>query len=394
MNRRDFCRRTLLGTMAYGVSQLGWAKDSPLDEHRLAAMEFRSAKLPWPRYVGRNAVKGHHGHGPTVSVCLLKTDRGAMGWGQLQASRKNAEELRERIIGQPVSKLIAPQSGILHGDWHPIDIPLHDLAGQILGLPVWKMMKPNAETPFTTKIYSGMIYFDDLDPVDKPAGIDQVLKNCEADFQHGYRQFKVKIGRGHKWMKPEAGLQRDIDVVRAIHKSFPKVEILVDGNNGFTVENFIRFLKGIEGVPLFWVEEPFHETVDDWKQLADWMKANGYSQTHRADGEARPDYKVLEKLESNHTLTLRLDDICGHGFSRWRKLLPKLKQRNIAASPHTWGSGLKTVYTAHFAGAYANHPTIEGVTCLHDQVDFGENKIEKGKFHPSTKPGFGLTLKS
>jgi L-alanine-DL-glutamate epimerase-like enolase superfamily enzyme len=71
-----------------------------------------------------------------------------------------------------------------------------------------------------------------------------------------------------------------------------------------------------------------------------------------------------------------------------------LKDRKIAASPHTWGSGLKTVYTAHFAGAYGNHPTIEGVTCLHNHVDFEENKIADGRFQPSSQPGFGLSLKS
>lgn len=394
MNRRDFCRTSAFGAMAIATPQFSSAEDSPLQEHRLAAMEFQSVMLPWPRHVGRNATKGDHGNGPTLSICVLKTDQGAIGWGHHQSSRKEAEALRERVIGQPIAKLIDPQSGILDTDWHPIDIPLHDLAGRIVGQPVWKMMRADDAKPFITKVYSGMIYFDDLDPVDKPAGIDQVLKNCEWDYKYGYRQFKVKIGRGHKWMKPEAGLQRDIDVVRAIHKAFPDVDILVDGNNGFTVEGIIQFLMGIEGVPLFWVEEPFHETVADWKRLADWMMANGYEKTYRADGEARTDYKVIETLEAERTLTLRLDDICGYGFSRWRQLMPKLEKRKIAASPHTWGSGLKSVYTAHFAAAYGNHPTIEGVSCLHDHIDFGENKIVNGRFQPSTQPGFGLTLKS
>ena len=90
---------------------------------------------------------------------------------------------------------------------------------------------------------------------------------------------------------------------------------------------------------------------------------------------------------------MRLNDICGYGFTRWRQLMPGLKARKIAASPHTWGSGLKTVYTAHFAAAVGNHPTIEGVTCTHEDVDFGENKIVEGQLQPSTQPGFGLTLK-
>jgi L-alanine-DL-glutamate epimerase-like enolase superfamily enzyme len=74
--------------------------------------------------------------------------------------------------------------------------------------------------------------------------------------------------------------------------------------------------------------------------------------------------------------------------------MPNLKAAEVAASPHTWGSGLKTVYTAHFAAALGNHPTIEGVSCLHDEVDFGENRIVDGRFHPSSQPGFGLSVKN
>ena len=55
----------------------------------------------------------------------------------------------------------------------------------------------------------------------------------------------------------QAGLQRDIDVTRAIAKQFPDIEILVDGNNGFTVDQFIQYLDGIGDIPLFWIEEPF-----------------------------------------------------------------------------------------------------------------------------------------
>jgi len=215
MNRRDFCRTSALSALATLTPPAIFAEDAPLDEHRIQAMEFRTVKLHWPRQVGRNAVKGHHGRGPTSSICVLKTDQGAIGWGHNQSSRKDAEALRERILGQPVSKLIDPLKGIVTHAFHPLDIPLHDLAGKILGKPVWQMIAPDRAKPFVTKVYSGMIYFDDLDPAGKPEGIDRVLKNCQWDYDYGYRQFKVKIGRGHKWMKGEAGLKLPLASVPA-----------------------------------------------------------------------------------------------------------------------------------------------------------------------------------
>ena len=83
----------------------------------------------------------------------------------------------------------------------------------------------------------------------------------------------------------------------------------------------------------------------------------------------------------------------GHGFTRWRELMPRLVKTHTLASPHAWGSGLKTVYAAHLVGGLGNGASLEGVTCSHDHVDFGENGIRAGKMQLSSKPGFGLTLK-
>jgi D-galactarolactone cycloisomerase len=250
MNRRTFLSHTAVAAAATTLPAFAHAADSPLSAHRIESVEFRTVSVPWPRQVGRNSSKGIHGHGPdNLRVCVLHTDQGATGWGQTQGSAGKSEELLELVKGKIVAELIDPATGIRSDDYHAIDIPLHDLAGVILDQPVWAMT--GAKKLHLTKVYSGMIYFDDLDPEEQPAGIDKVLENCRWDYDFGHRQLKVKIGRGNKWMSASAGLQRDIDIVSAIHKAFPDVDILVDGNNGFTVETMISFLKGIADVPLF-----------------------------------------------------------------------------------------------------------------------------------------------
>jgi len=45
------------------------------------------------------------------------------------------------------------------------------------------------------------------------------------------------------------------------------------------------------------------------------------------------------------------------------------------ASPHSFRSRLKTNYNAHMAAACGNVVTIEGVTCISDDIDYGEEKI-------------------
>lgn len=88
-------------------------------------------------------------------------------------------------------------------------------------------------------------------------------------------KFKVKIGRGNRWMSFKEGMQRDIEVTKQIAQVFPDCDILVDGNNGFSVGEFTQYLKGISGVNLFWIEEPFHETVAEYTYLREWLNKEG-----------------------------------------------------------------------------------------------------------------------
>ncbi|MFG0333450.1 MAG: enolase C-terminal domain-like protein [Maioricimonas sp. JB049] len=394
MNRRQF-NAAALGLVATASSSVRAEDDSPLAEHRVADISFRRIDLTWPRRVGRNAVKGVHGDGPRPEVCLLKTDLGTTGWGMIRGSRKSVTDIADRVMGQSVAALLVPGRGITAAHLLPLDFALHDLAGVVLEMPVWKMLaESDRDEPHVVPIYSGMIYFDDLDPPAAPAGIDKLIEECRWDYDYGYRQFKMKIGRGHKWMQPAAvGLERDILAVRTIAQEFPDCDILVDANNGYTIDDCLAFLEGVKGIPLFWIEEPFHENVADYRRLHGWMQENGFETTYLADGEARPDTPVLEQLQHEGLLDVRLEDIAGLGFTAWRQLMARLKQQHILASPHTWGSGLKTIYTAHLVGGMGNAPTVEGVTCSHADVDFGDNVIRDGKLQVSSAPGFGLTLK-
>ena len=82
----------------------------------------------------------------------------------------------------------------------------------------------------------------------------------------------------------------------------------------------------------------------------------------------------------------------GLGFTPWRQLMPELVEMGISASPHNWGSLLKTHYTSHLHGGLGNLVTIEGVTCTSDDVDFGKYELEDGILTPSPDPGFGMEL--
>ncbi|TYP97282.1 L-alanine-DL-glutamate epimerase-like enolase superfamily enzyme [Sphingobacterium allocomposti] len=401
MKRRKFLRAvnigvatTLLsGPKLFAVPELipfqEGSQHKDLADHTIRQIKFSSVRLQYPRLVGKNARLDIHGFGPRVDICVIETDQGARGWGSLRGSRRTAEQLVETLKGKKITDVFRPDIGILDAALMPFDTALHDLAGIIVGKPVYAML--GKEQPLLFDCYSGMIYFDDLEPSHAPGGIDKILEECAYDYKLGYRQFKLKIGRGNRWMPFHQGLQRDIEVTKKVAEAFPDCQILVDGNNGFSVDEFIAYMKGISGVQLFWIEEPFHETVADYQRLKAWLNSEGVN-TLLADGEADPDQELLRELINQKLLDVHLTDIEDLGFTNWRKLLPELQKLGAKASPHAWGSLLKTHYTAHLSAGLGNTATIEGVTSSSDDVDLSGYKLENGKLVPPSTPGFGMKL--
>ena len=397
MKRRNFIQTVSGGAAAaylaanplLGFSGAHSAQARELSEHTIDQVLTKRVRIQYPRFVSKNAIRGNHGWGYDETICEVVTNQGAKGWGVTLWGR-SAEEASAHLVGKKVSEVFAPELGLIEQKGAYADIALHDLAGKILNKPVYELM--GAKQPETTVCYSGMIYFDDLTPFyNQPMGVDIILKECQFDYDLGYRQFKLKIGRGNKWMPKAAGIKRDIEVTKLVAEAFPDCDILVDGNDGYPLEDFKQYLKGIEGVKLFWIEEPFRETIEDYTKLRALLKEMGI-ETLLADGEASPDQDFLMQLMEAKLMDVHLTDIQDIGYTGWLTLLPELQRLTVCASPHAWGSQLKPHAVAHLTGAYGNTVTIEGVTCISDDVDLGNYRLENGKLIPSSAPGFGMQL--
>jgi L-alanine-DL-glutamate epimerase-like enolase superfamily enzyme len=339
----------------------------------------------YPRTVGKNARLGIHGDGPTSPIAIARTDQGAAGWGLLRGKQHAFDD----IIGRTLTDLFDPDVGVTARDAKPLDFALHDLAGVVRDQPIYQMLGVAGED--TVALYDGSIYMDDLDPDSSPRGIDVVLSNCADDYDLGHRAFKLKIGRGHMWMSPTEGLQRDIDVTLAVHDSFPDCRLLVDANNGYAPADFIDYLNGVRECELYWIEEPFHETREDLSMLRDHLR-NNRPQTLIADGEADPEVPFLLDLANEQLLDVLIMDIVSFGFTPWRQLMPRLREIGVAASPHTWGVPVNSLYTAQLAAGVGNIEIVEGVFGATVGVDSSGYRLEEGKLHLPDLPGFGLSL--
>ncbi len=379
-----------------------------LARHRIARIEVGRLRDHYPRTIGRNARLGSHGAGSDFDIVVVHTNLGATGWGLLAGDLRNAHTLHRRRLDQ----VFHPGIGVMDIPANPLDFALHDLVGNILEEPVWRMIQTGSDDRTDQPLdglaprprersrvpgvpcYSGAIYLDDLDPEDAPRGIDAVLANCDADFEAGYRAFKLKIGRGHRWMSPTDGLKRDIEVTRAVREAFPDVRILVDANDGYDVDGFRGYLEAVADCGLFWIEEPFPESADDLRALRADLKRLG-SEALVADGESKPHIATLLKLAGEGLLDVLLMDIQSYTLSGWRLMIKTfLKDPRVHASPHAWGRPLKTLYAAQFAAGTGRVVTVEGVPGHTEGVDATGYRLLDGTLYVPDRPGFGMPLPS
>jgi D-galactarolactone cycloisomerase len=379
------------------TSKQNWQQE--LSRHRIAAVKTKRVRSRYPRLYGKNAKKSEHGYGGEFLIFEVTTDQGAAGWGLQRRSVPGGINIMngitfpssEGLIGQSLTQLFDPFVGTISPDADHLDFALHDLAGRILGIPVYEMLGAAGKTE--VPCYDGAIYMDDISPGKIDRGLDIIIENCRTDYAMGFRAFKLKIGRGYQWMDWEDGIKRDIQVTNEVRKHFPDAHIMVDANDGYSVEEFLKYYEAVADCKLFWIEEPFRENREDLLKLREKI-AKLSPGTLIADGEAKPDIDELLQLTKESLIDVLLMDIQNYGFTEWRKLMPKVSEtnHNTQISPHNWGLRLKTHYSAQFAAGVSGTINLEGLPDEAEGVDFSGYRLQEGMLHVPDKPGFGMNL--
>jgi o-succinylbenzoate synthase len=82
--------------------------------------------------------------------------------------------------------------------------------------------------------------------------IPETLASVGRHVEQGYKRIKLKIEPG--W---------DVDMLSAVRAEFPDIELTVDANSAYTLDD-IAVLKKIDGFGLHYIEQPLH-----WDDLVD-----------------------------------------------------------------------------------------------------------------------------
>jgi o-succinylbenzoate synthase len=125
-----------------------------------------------------------------------------------------------------------------------IEMALHDLVGQIVGQPVYRLLGLQG---LSSPITCFTIGIDSLDVVEK--------KTAEA-VEAGYKVLKIKQGTAY-----------DQEIIKRVRKVAPDIPLRVDANGGWTVKQAVRMSHFLAEQGVQFIEQPLPKNalVEDFR---------------------------------------------------------------------------------------------------------------------------------
>ena len=360
-----------------------------MTDARIVRIEGGTLTGERPRKAGSNARLGEHGTTIRVPIVRVTTADGAHGFGRCRAL---PAELRD-LLGRSLDEIMTPQG--IAAPWLTCEYPLWDLAGQRTGQPVYalaarineRMVPPVLSVP----TYDTSLYIDDLHLAADDEAAALLASEAQEGYARGHRAFKVKVGRGARHMPTEAGLRRDIAIIRAIRAAIgPSAPLLLDANNGYTLNIAKELLRAVADCNPYWLEEAFHEDGILYADLRAWLQKEGLT-VLIADGEGDASPQLLSWAREGLIDVVQYD-IFARGFSPWLALGRDLDGWGRRSAPHHYGALYGNYVAGHLAAAIDGFTFVEWDEATTPGLDTSAYLLAEGRVTIPDHPGFGLTL--
>jgi muconate cycloisomerase len=220
-----------------------------------------------------------------------------------------------------------------------IEMALLDLQGQVLGVPVYKLLGGKAVRAESGRPVSLRLKF-----VVGAVEPDMAAQRARTMVEQGWRAIKIKVGRD----SPRV----DVDRLRAVRQAIgPDVWLSVDANGGYTVEQAIWVAAGLEKLDVALFEQPTRR--GDHVSMAEVRRRSGIP--------IMADESVFTLQDALDVIRHQAADVLSvypskHGGVRATQQIARLAE--AAGIPCTIGSNLErevaTAAMAHVAVSTAN----------------------------------------
>jgi len=330
---------------------------------------------------------------PALLVKVSDAD-GAFGWGEVWCNwpvsaaehriRLLTEDLADLILGKgfsdprvcfalvservEVKALQAGEPGPYAQTIAGLDMALWDLYARRACKPLHALLVPDSSN--RVRAYASGI--------DSRAAVRVIPESRAA----GYRDFKIKVG---------FDLDADIRLTNEAAQSLEAGERLAaDANQGFSIDSAHRYVEGIGGVPLRWLEEPFRVDAPEAYLWALHDRAS----IPLAGGENLFGYDAFNAAIRTKALSVIQPDAAKWGgvtgcFDVARATLAA----GLTYCPHFLGAGIGLATSAHLLAAAGGEGLLEidvNPNPLRSDIAEGWPVVEDGMLMLSNAPGIGV----
>ncbi len=382
MRRREFLKAAASTVL---LPLWSWAKETPHDLKitRVVGFDLVSERS---KLAGKNSRRDVHGRRAADRMVRLFTNMGLEGIGNCRAGKAELAQL----LGKNPFDFYKSENRRIIGPLGTGTMPLWDLVGKVLNKPVYKLL--GGAGPERVPVYDGSIYFSDLLPEYSHKPLDRFREEIDMGMAIGHRAFKVKIGRGAKWMPPKEGYARDVEVLKTIRQhAGPKVLIGVDANNGYDLAKTKRLLEELPDYNFAFLEEMFPEQVDKCLELKRFIRWHGWK-TLVADGETQSKLDAYKPFIKARAIDIFQADMNRFGFEGILTEAAWCKPQGLQVAPHNWGSLVGYYMQLHVGRAITNfyraeHDPLSNAVLIADGYE-----IRDGSSSVPDAPGFGLKI--
>ena len=247
-----------------------------------------------------------------------------------------------------------------------VDIALWDLAARRAGEPLWRMLGgQSARVP---------VYASGINP-DRPEAI------ASARRDEGYTAFKLKVG---------FGADRDIANLRALREALgPEAELMVDANQGWSLDQAAEIAPRLEPFAPRWLEEPLRADTpwNDWKILARHTRIALAAGENLASDDAFDAALHAEALD-----VVQPDMAKWGGFSGCLPVAKRIRAASLRYCPHYLGGGVGLLASAHLLAAVGGDGLLEidaNPNPLRTRTCGAVGRVDRGTVTLTSEPGLG-----
>lgn len=246
-----------------------------------------------------------------------------------------------------------------------LDIALWDAVGRFEEKPLWQLWggRPDPLPVYGSGCFRGL-------------GHDGMISKARRFVDQGYSAIKMQAA--HLFTHDE-----DIANVRDMRATLGGgTEIMVDINQGWTVDEAIEVGKKLDEFDLYWLEEPV--MADDFEG---YHKIANALTTPVVGGENHFTHHDLKPFFASGKIPILQPDIMRNGYTGLRVIAENAHRAGIKIAPHLFPELM-----THFLASIPNPSWLENMG-WYDHLWVKPVKVQNGMMMPPGRPGHGMDFK-